>query len=184
MVRCDLPLQPIFVSLKVLPQFCSLTVVSQSSLKQLDGCWQQEQEATESTRSCGCTSSSGVVEWVGIQSRSPPRTVTSCAHPAPWAADVVTCSHETQAHRQLVLQHICIVLCAIISELSANSWGSYLHPGNPRRCHPVHFSSGCSWSSVAWSAVGWSCLALWCRAQPLDCWSDWLSHHPSPLEDT
>lgn len=183
-VNSDLQFHPICVPLKVPLQFCSLIVVSQSSLKQLDSCWQQEQEATESTRSCGCTSDSVVVERVGIQSRSPPRTLTSCTHPAPWAADVITCSHERQADRQLLLKQICMVLCAIIWKLSADIWRSYLHPGNPHRCHPVHFSIGCSWSSIAWSAVGWSCLALWCQAQPLDCWSDWLSHHPSPLEDT
>lgn len=189
-VNSDPLLHPICVPLKVSPRFCSLIVVSQSSLKQLDGCWQQEQqateatEATESTRCCSCTSDSGVVKRVGIQSRSPPRTLTSCTHPAPWAADVITCSHERQADRELLLKQICIVLCAITWKLGANIWGSYLHPGNPHRCPPGHFSTGCSWSSTAWSAVGWSCLALWCQAPPLDCWSDWLSHHPSPLEDT
>lgn len=102
------------VPLKVPPQICSLIVVNQSSLKQQDGSWQQEQEATEATLSCGCTSDMVVVEWVGVESRSPPRTLASCTHPAPWAADVITCSHDREGDRKLLLKHICIILCANI----------------------------------------------------------------------
>lgn len=75
-----------------------------------------------------------------------------------------------------------VLLCVQLYE-KCEKKRSYLRPGNPRRCHPVRFSAGCSWSSAALSVVGWSCLAWWCQAQPLGCWSDWLSHHPSPLED-
>lgn len=61
----------------------------QSSLKQQDGRWEQEQEAAEAGLRRGPAPDSVVVWRVGEQSRPVPGTMASHAHPAARAADVI-----------------------------------------------------------------------------------------------